>query len=364
MKKITSLLVTCLLAGGVIAQQSDDQNNPRHKKGKGKGSEEKTSGEAQPAAPAKAQAKQAPRVEKQQQRRAPEAPATQAPRKKEQRKEASAADRPGNGPKKRLAPPAENNVAKDNGEAAVARKRRGEEGNRGDNKRGKGDRAKAQGDNQNNDAAKTATGAAERGRNSEARPPDSQPEAVADQRQPRRNRNPRRPAPEKVQQIQAKHENFRAEPRPDRVPSVTFNESRRIENSDRWQGPQYEVFRSYRPERHDETYYRSHYDRVELFGGGYYYQQNNYWYPAWGYQPSNEYYAYDGPIYAGRRAAPPDRVIADVQDSLQDLGYYKGEVDGLLGPLTREALSGYQSEEGLEPTAAIDEPTLDALGLQ
>jgi peptidoglycan hydrolase-like protein with peptidoglycan-binding domain len=45
------------------------------------------------------------------------------------------------------------------------------------------------------------------------------------------------------------------------------------------------------------------------------------------------------------------------------MGYYQGEVDGLLGPLTREALIGYQTDNGLYTTAAIDEPTLESLGL-
>ena len=61
-----------------------------------------------------------------------------------------------------------------------------------------------------------------------------------------------------------------------------------------------------------------------------------------GLQSSAQYYAYDGPIYVGHHAEPPDKVIADVQAVLQDMGYYTGEVDGLLGPLTREALTGYQ----------------------
>ena len=77
--------------------------------------------------------------------------------------------------------------------------------------------------------------------------------------------------------------------------------------------------------------------------------------------PSAEYYAYDGPIYVGHRAEPPDQVIADVQAELQQMGYYKGEVDGLLGPLTRQALTAYQADQGLTVTAAIDEPTLDSL---
>src|SRR6266487_3813927 len=173
----------------------------------------------------------------------------------------------------------------------------------------------------------------------------------------------KKPDPQQVQQIKAQHTNFRAQPKPQQVPAVTFNQNRRIEGSDRWQGPQYEVFRSYRPERHDQGWYRSHYNRVELIGGGYYYWNNGYWYPAWGYNPSAEYYAYDGPIYVGHRAEPPDKVIADVQAMLQDMGYYRGEVDGLLGPLTREALSAYQADNGLTTTAAIDEPTLESLGM-
>jgi hypothetical protein len=168
---------------------------------------------------------------------------------------------------------------------------------------------------------------------------------------------------QQAQQIKQQHVNFRAQPRPDKVPPVTFNASYRIQGSDRWQGPQYEVYRSYHPERHDRNWYHSRYQRVELIGGGYYYWNSGYWYPAWGYDPGAEYYAYDAPIYVGHRAEPPDRVIADVQAELQQMGYYRGEVDGLLGPLTREALTAYQADQGLTPTAVIDEPTLDSLGM-
>jgi len=176
--------------------------------------------------------------------------------------------------------------------------------------------------------------------------------------------------PQKVQQvkqqtaqIKQQHVNFKAQPRPDKAPPVQFNASFRIEGSDRWQGPQYEVFRSYHPERHDRGWYHSRYQRVELIAGGYYYWNNGYWYPAWGYDPGAEYYAYDAPIYVGHRAEPPDRVIADVQAELQEMGYYTGEVDGLIGPLTREALASYQADQGLTQTAVIDEPTLDSLGM-
>ena len=173
----------------------------------------------------------------------------------------------------------------------------------------------------------------------------------------------KKPEPQKVEQIKQQHANFRAQPRPDRVPAVTFSANFRLPGVERWQGPQYEVYRSYRPERHDQGWYRSKYSRVELIGGGYYYFHNNYWYPAWGYSPREEYYAYDAPIYVGKHAEPPDKVIANVQAVLQEMGYYRGEVDGLLGPLTREALTGYQTDHGMTVTAVIDEPTLDSLGM-
>lgn len=166
-----------------------------------------------------------------------------------------------------------------------------------------------------------------------------------------------------MQKIKTQHANFRAQPKPQQVRAVTFNENRQISGSDNWQGTQYTVFRSYRPQRHDQNWYRSRYNRIELVAGGYYFFNAGYWYPAWGYQPTAQYYVYDGPIYAGSEAEPPDRIIADVQAALQEMGYYRGEVDGLLGPLTREALTAYQTDNGLYTTAAIDEPTLDSLGI-
>jgi hypothetical protein len=173
----------------------------------------------------------------------------------------------------------------------------------------------------------------------------------------------KKPDPQQVQQIKSQHANFRAQPKPQQIPAVTYNQNYRIQGSDRWQGQHYEVFRSYHPEWHDQGWYHSHYQRVELIGGGYYFFNAGYWFPAWGYSPSAQYYAYDGPIYSGQHAEPPDKVIADVQGVLQQMGYYKGEVDGLLGPMTREALTAYQGEQGLAQTAAIDEPTLDSLGM-
>ncbi|MEO6871451.1 MAG: peptidoglycan-binding domain-containing protein [Chthoniobacterales bacterium] len=186
---------------------------------------------------------------------------------------------------------------------------------------------------------------------------------AGNQATPNKGGKTRTPDAQVVQKIKTEHSNFHAQARPQQVPSVTFKNNYRITNSQHWQGEHYAAFRNYHPERHDRGWYRTRYNRIELIGGGYYYFNAGYWYPAFGYAPEQSYYAYNGPIYVGQQAEPPDRVIADVQATLQDMGYYKGEVDGLLGPLTREALTGYQSDNGLYTTAAIDQPTLDSLGL-
>ena len=53
----------------------------------------------------------------------------------------------------------------------------------------------------------------------------------------------------------------------------------------------------------------------------------------------------------------------NVQTELQDQGYYTGDVDGQLGAQTRDALAAYQSDHNLEVTSAVDEPTVESLGL-
>lgn len=165
-----------------------------------------------------------------------------------------------------------------------------------------------------------------------------------------------------VKSFQPRHRNFQARVNPS-VASVRFNENFRIRNADNWKGHHYNAFRTYRPQWRDRSWWRSNHRHIVLIGGGWYYWNSGYWYPAWGYDDSAAYYPYDGPIYVGSSPRPFDQVVADVQSILQEQGYYRGEVDGLVGPLTQEALAAYQSAQGLEPTAAIDQPTLESLGV-
>ena len=128
-----------------------------------------------------------------------------------------------------------------------------------------------------------------------------------------------------------------------------------------FRGQQYAAFRNYHTQWHDRGWWRSHFDRIVLVNGGWYYWDAGYWFPAWGYAPY-AYYPYDGPIYAYNGLAP-DQVIADVQAQLQRDGYYDGPIDGILGPMTQDAIAAFQADNGLEVTSTIDEPTLSTLGI-
>jgi Putative peptidoglycan binding domain len=161
--------------------------------------------------------------------------------------------------------------------------------------------------------------------------------------------------------VEARHFNLANTPNP-KIQSTTFQQNYRIQGSQNWQGQNYAAFQNYRGEWHDQGWWNNRYDRIVLISGGWYFWNAGYWSPAWGYDSAFSYYPYNGPIYAYNNL-PPDQVIANVQSTLQAQGYYQGEVDGTLGPITREALANYQRDHSLYTTEAIDEPTLASLGL-
>jgi Putative peptidoglycan binding domain len=166
----------------------------------------------------------------------------------------------------------------------------------------------------------------------------------------------------KSKPVKPQHFNLPKQPNTAKAPPVKFQQGKRIEGSQNWRGQQYTVFRNYKSEWHDRNWWHSHHNNIVFVFGAPYFWNAGYWYPAWGYNP-NAYYAWDGPIYAANNNLPPDQVIANVQASLQQQGYYHGEVDGLLGPETRGALAAYQRDHGLYETSAIDQPTLQSLGI-
>ena len=115
-------------------------------------------------------------------------------------------------------------------------------------------------------------------------------------------------------------------------------------------------------QRHDRGWWVSSGFPLVLYGGGYWYWNNGWWYPAYGYDPYYSRYVYDGPIYGYGNVAPGD-VTAEVQRALANQGYYAGPTDGIIGPMTRRAIRRFQIDHGLAVTTAIDQATLQSLGL-
>jgi Putative peptidoglycan binding domain len=123
--------------------------------------------------------------------------------------------------------------------------------------------------------------------------------------------------------------------------------------------------------------------RVNFFFGGFGYPFY-YGYPyAYGYYPYyygypygypvGAYYSYDPRgIYEGRVANPPRRtndggkdfsMAARVQRQLAVSGYYRGEIDGIVGEGTRRAIRSYQRANDLPVDGRIDDELLNAMGL-
>ena len=124
----------------------------------------------------------------------------------------------------------------------------------------------------------------------------------------------------------------------------------------------FDALRRHRHEWHNRDWWRQHCNTIVFNGGGYYFLDAGYWYPALGYDPSYNYYDPDGPIYTYGNLLP-DQVIANVQEVLQEAGYYGGPVTGSLNVETRAALANFQRDYGLLITGAIDQPTIETLGL-
>jgi Putative peptidoglycan binding domain len=101
-----------------------------------------------------------------------------------------------------------------------------------------------------------------------------------------------------------------------------------------------------------------------------------YWYPydyyaygyPYGYDPG--YYdsgVYQGEEYYGQNSygdESANSTVVAAQQQLARQGYYRGQIDGVIGPATRRALARYQSSHGLRVTGDLTTDTLQDLGLR
>lgn len=148
----------------------------------------------------------------------------------------------------------------------------------------------------------------------------------------------------------------------------------------------------YRDSRYSGTRYYGNrgYTTTRYYGNSGYYSSPNYYYSGggWGYPyagtslrplgysyyPSSYYggypysYSYNGGYpysysYYGGGYGYGGSTVAAVQQRLGELGYYHGEVDGVIGPQTRAAIAAYESRNGLIVDGRITGPLLNRLGL-
>jgi peptidoglycan hydrolase-like protein with peptidoglycan-binding domain len=86
---------------------------------------------------------------------------------------------------------------------------------------------------------------------------------------------------------------------------------------------------------------------------------NPYYYgPDYDYSPA---YSTSGPSYNSNTG---NSTLAQVQQDLAQQGYYKGAVDGVMGPETQAAISSYQQANGLAVTGTVDDDVMKSLGLK
>lgn len=123
---------------------------------------------------------------------------------------------------------------------------------------------------------------------------------------------------------------------------------------------------------HDQQVYHSH--PVSKFqlnkgdghaGKGYYYGPPNM--PYYYQRPGVSYYPNYGAVPPQFHNQSVYRMNSDdyrVQQALARLGYYKGPVDGRMGPQSMRAINTYQQSQGQTITGSINALLLRALGLQ
>jgi len=64
---------------------------------------------------------------------------------------------------------------------------------------------------------------------------------------------------------------------------------------------------------------------------------------------------------ANNTAPASETQIKQAQQQLKSAGFYKGKVDGNMGPETKQAVSQFQQQKGLDQTGKLDQQTLSAM---
>ena len=105
------------------------------------------------------------------------------------------------------------------------------------------------------------------------------------------------------------------------------------------------------------SYYGSSYYGSSYYGRSPYYYSR----PSVGYS----YHSRPSAVYRGQPVygSYSDGLAVDVQRELRRRGYYRGAIDGDIGPGSRAAIREYQYDRGLSTTGRIDSSLLRSLGI-
>lgn len=152
------------------------------------------------------------------------------------------------------------------------------------------------------------------------------------------------------------------------APATTFADRKITYRSDR-DGDGHYVKRTKTVSSHGHSYGHGYHGHSRYYGSSYYGHSyaRPYYYGGW----ARPYY-YSAPAVtlsfsrSHRSYADVDEresLEMDVQQALRRHGYYRGQIDGDIGPGSRSAIRDYQADRGLPITGRVDGPLLRSLGL-
>ncbi len=100
------------------------------------------------------------------------------------------------------------------------------------------------------------------------------------------------------------------------------------------------------------------------FGFGYPYSYGYYPYGYSSYYPYDYSYGYNSYNQPGYRTYANGSIVIQVQSRLARAGYYRGPIDGVMGPGTRFAIRAYERDHGLRVDGVISGSLTRNMGLR
>jgi hypothetical protein len=111
-------------------------------------------------------------------------------------------------------------------------------------------------------------------------------------------------------------------------------------------------------------FYGGYYGGSPYYGGYPYYGSSYYGGYSYGYSYPYGYGAnYYGSSYPSYYRGSSGSTVARVQERLARSGYYRGPIDGVMGPRTRYAIRVYERRHGLPADGIIDRRLLATMGI-